>query len=277
MIWLSWRQARVSAGWAAGLLLAAAVMWVVTGLQLRQVGSVIDAFRVVQLINTAMIAVPALIGTFWGAPLVARELESGTYRLAWTQSVTRTRWLAEKMAVVGLLGLTVTGLATLGINWWSAPIDHAAGNIFTPSLFSVRGVVPVAYSAFAFALGVACGVLIRKTVPAMAVTLAAFTAVRLVVTLWVRPHFATPIVSSLAPTVVSANGLPAVNGSSITDTGGWVISDRITGSGSSLHEIVTSQPLDRFWTFQWLESGLFILAAAALIGLTFYWVRNRLG
>ena len=246
MIWLSWRQARASARWAGGLVLVAAAMWIVTGLQLRQVGSVTDAFRLVQVINTAMIAVPALIGAFWGAPLVARELESGTYRLAWTQSVTRTHWLAGKMTIVGLLGLLVAGLATLGVNWWSAPIDAAAGNIFTPSLFSVRGVVQLAYTAFAFALGVACGTLIRKTVPAMAATLAAFTVVRLIVTLWLRPHFATPIVSRRPPSVVAANGVPAINGSSITETGGWVLSDRITGSGDSLREVVTSQPPDRF-------------------------------
>jgi energy-converting hydrogenase Eha subunit C len=48
-------------------------------------------------------------------------------------------------------------------------------------------------------------------------------------------------------------------------------------TGSSVREVVTSQPLDRFWSFQWLESGLFIAAAAALIWLAFYWVRNRLG
>ncbi len=277
MIWLSWRQARASVQWAGGILLLAAVMWSVTGLQLRHSAAALDAFRLVQLINTAAIAVPALIGAFWGAPLVARELESGTHRLAWTQSVTPSRWLAGQMTVVGLLGLLLVGLATAGINWWSTPIDAAAGNIFTPSLFSVRGVVPLAYTVFAFALGATCGVLIRRTVPAMAATLSAFTIVRLAVTLWVRPHFATPITTSVRPSVVAANGVPTIDGSSITETGGWVLSDQITGAGSGLREVVASQPLDRFWTFQWLEGGLFIVAAAALIWLSFYWVRNRLG
>jgi len=42
------------------------------------------------------LATPALLGIFWGAPLIARELETGTCRLAWNQSVTRTRWLTVK-------------------------------------------------------------------------------------------------------------------------------------------------------------------------------------
>ena len=277
MIWLSWRQLRGSAQLAGGLLLAASVMWLVTGLQMRQAGGGLDAFRLVQLINTAAIAVPALIGAFWGAPLVARELESGTFRLAWTQSVTPTRWLAGKMTVVGLLGLLTAGLTTLWIDWWSAPVDRVAGNIFTPSLFSVRGVVPLAYTVFAFAVGVACGTIIRRAVPAMAAALAVFAVVRLAVTLWIRPHFATPIVTAVQPSVVAANGGPTVNGSSITETGGWVLSDRLAGSGSGLREVISSQPLDRFWAFQWLESGLFVVAAGAVVLLTFYWIRNRLG
>ena len=62
------------------------------------------------LLGPLMLAVPALLGIFWGAPLVARELETGTYRLAWTQSVTRTRWLAVKVALVGLASVAVAGL-----------------------------------------------------------------------------------------------------------------------------------------------------------------------
>ena len=51
---------------------------------------------------TLVLVVPALIGMFWGAPLIAHELETGTFRLAWTQSVSRRRWLLVKMGLVGL-------------------------------------------------------------------------------------------------------------------------------------------------------------------------------
>ena len=276
MIWLSWRQARSSARIAAVVIALAALMWLVTGLLLRRSGSVLDSFQLVRLINTGAIAVPAVVGAFWGAPLVARELESGTFRLAWTQSVTRTRWLRGKMIAAGLIGLSFASLVTVGIDWWSAPVDAAGGNRFTAALFSVRGFVPVSYTVFAFALGVACGVILRSVVPAMAVTLTVFTAVRIVVTLWIRPHFATPVTTVGLPSVVGPDGAPAVDGSSVTVTGGWVLSDRLTGAGSSVREVVVSQPADRFWSFQWIETALFLGLGAAFVALSFYWVRSRI-
>ena len=65
-----------------------------------------------------------VVGVFWGAPMIARELEAGTSRLVWTQSVTRTRWLATKLGVAGV-GAAVVGLVGLVLTWWCAPIDDA--------------------------------------------------------------------------------------------------------------------------------------------------------
>ena len=75
-------------------------------------------------LGVLVIVVPGIIGIFWGAPLVARELETGTFRLAWTQSVTRTRWLAVKLAVVGLASMAVAGLLSLMVTWWASPLDR---------------------------------------------------------------------------------------------------------------------------------------------------------
>ena len=111
---------------------------------------------------------------FWGAPLVARELESGTYRLAWTQSVTRRRWLTIKVALVGVAALAVAGLASWLVSWWFAPLDAINMNRFDPSVFGARGIVAIGYAGFAFALGVAAGALTRRTLPAMAATLVGF-------------------------------------------------------------------------------------------------------
>jgi hypothetical protein len=77
---------------------------------------------------------PAVIGIFWGAPLIARELETGTFRLAWTQSITRTRWLAVKLALTGLVAMAVTEALGLMYGWWAAPIAQAAGSILHPAL-----------------------------------------------------------------------------------------------------------------------------------------------
>jgi len=121
-----------------------------------------------------------------GAPLVARELETGTFRLTWTQSVTRTRWLAVKLGLIGLASVIVAGLMSLMVTWWESPIDSTGR--FELLLFTERGITLIGYALFAFALGVAAGVLIRRVQPAMVTTLVGFIAARVAVTVWVRPH-----------------------------------------------------------------------------------------
>ncbi len=123
-------------------------------------------------------ALPALLGMFWGAPLIARELESGTYRLAWTQGVTRSRWVLTKLAVVGGASMVAAGLMSWMLTWWASPCRHAQRQSFRFVIFDSSYIAPIGYAAFAFALGVAAGVLWRRTVPAMATTLVVFIAVR---------------------------------------------------------------------------------------------------
>ena len=77
-----------------------------------------------------VILAPALIGLFFGAPLIARELETGTFRLAWTQSVTRRRWLAVKLGLVGLAAMAIGGLLTWMVDWWASPLDAVNQNRF---------------------------------------------------------------------------------------------------------------------------------------------------
>ena len=125
---------------------------------------------------TLVLVVPALIGMFWGAPLIAHELETGTFRLAWTQSVSRRRWLWVKMGLVGLASALTAGLLSLMSTWWFSPIDKVSQNRFSPASFGLHGFVPAGYAAFAFALGVTAGLLFRRTLPAMAVTLVGFVA-----------------------------------------------------------------------------------------------------
>jgi hypothetical protein len=120
---------------------------------------------------------------------VARELETGTHRLVWTQSVTRARWFATKVSVGALVAMTLTALLTLLVTCWAGPIDAAlesgqgGGGLqlevprVSPAAFEMRGVVPIAYTAFTYVVGVAAGLLLRRTVPAMAVTLTVFVLV----------------------------------------------------------------------------------------------------
>ncbi len=140
---------------------------------------------------------PVIIGVFWGAPLVARELEAGTHRLAWTQSVTRTRWLATKLGVTTLAAAAAVGLLTFAVTWWSIPLDGALSSTqgglpsrITPVTFAMRGVVPVGYAVFAVVLGATLGAVFRRSLPAMAVTLGLVIFVQIAVPTWVRPHLA---------------------------------------------------------------------------------------
>jgi len=102
---------------------------------------------------------PAVTGLFWGAPLLARELETGTFALAWSQSVTRARWLAAKLTVGCLAAMAVTEALSLLFAWWAASLGRAAGlggsgnslamNQFNPLAFVTHGITPLGYAAFA--------------------------------------------------------------------------------------------------------------------------------
>jgi hypothetical protein len=212
MIRFTWLQARTQTALILGALLITAIALAITGPHLVHLynanvatctahgncdAATATFLRNDRTLRTALgilvIVVPGIIGLFWGAPLVARELESGTYRLAWTQSVSRTRWLAVKLAVVGLIGMAVAGLLSLILTWWASPFDTVTANRMSPSNFDERGIVAIGYVAFAFALGALAGAVIRRTVPAMAVTLVAFTFFRLLVSQQIRTRFIAPL------------------------------------------------------------------------------------
>lgn len=210
MTWLTWRQFRLPASAVSGIVAVLAVILAFTasGLlayqgqgenYLAQLSGGTGALYFGGLVT--MYVLPGVIGAFWGAPLVAREIETGTHRLVWNQSVTRTRWLAAKIAVPGLAAVAVAGLASLVVGWWASPIDTAAaatnGEDFLarikPLAFIGRGIAPMGYAAFAFVLGVAAGILLRRTVVAMAVTLVVFTLVQIAVPTLVRPYIIPPV------------------------------------------------------------------------------------
>jgi hypothetical protein len=209
MIWLTWRQFRTQAAVMFAAVAALAAALAVTGPQLADLYRAAGSSLVDRLSSSdqtvyyagllVVLAVPAVIGMFWGAPLISRELETGTHYLAWNQGVTRTRWLATKLGLGVAAALTAAGLASLAVSWWSSPIDRAvngggATDTFFPRLdpvaFAARGVVPMAHAAFAFVLGVALGLVIRRTLPAMATTLVVYAAVQLSAPMWIRPHLA---------------------------------------------------------------------------------------
>lgn len=189
---------------------------------------------------------PALIGIFWGAPLVARELENGTHRLAWNQSVTRTRWLAAKLGVAALLTAVAVGTLTLAIAWWADPLDgiqsETRGSLpsrLAPVAFAMRGIVPIGYAVFALVLGVTLGVLLRRSLPAMALTLAVYVAAQIAVPFLVRPHLVPPETQTVEISMETMTGLGSHGDSDIiefeaaaADPSDWVIdNDTINAAG----------------------------------------------
>jgi hypothetical protein len=175
-----------------------------------------DKFSIV--LRVLVEIVPALLGVFWGAPLVARELETGTYRLAWTQ-VTRTRWMTVKLVALSLLSMTVAGALSLMVTWWSSPLDRVRMTPFTS--FDQRGLVVVGYAVFAFVLGVTAGVVTRRMLPAMVVTLGAFVGVRLAVAHWLRPRLVPPNHVIVRDTVIATG-----SSTGTSDPRDWIISDQ---------------------------------------------------
>jgi len=138
-----------------------------------------------------LVVVPALAGLLLGAPLLAREFEHGTHRLAWTQGVTRRRWLLSKSLLLAL-GSALGGVALAALAmWWRQPFDNLDGRM-GPSAFDVEGLVVPAYAVAALAFGVLAGLGLRRTLPAMSLAVGLFLLSRLGVEKLLRPHYLAP-------------------------------------------------------------------------------------
>jgi hypothetical protein len=343
MIWLTWRQFRVQALTAAAALAAFAILLAATGPHLASLyatskiigchgfacGNAANAFfdqlagldTVVYLLGIGLIlAAPAIIGIFWGAPLIAREIETRTFNLAWTQGITRTQWLAVKLALTGLAAMAVTEGLSLIYAWWADPVSKAIGlspggpqlfsqGKFSSVIFASHGITPLGYAAFAFALGTAVGVITRRALPAMAITLAIFAAVQLAMPLAVRPHLVSPshttasiaaadqaygtltadavpgqpdawIFSSQAlnPAGRPVSTIPAAcnNANPSGEKGGSTpITPAQCMQSRGYREAISYLPTSRYWPLQWIETGIFLALALALAGFCFWRLGRR--
>ncbi|MGD0554788.1 MAG: hypothetical protein ABSA93_07395 [Streptosporangiaceae bacterium] len=324
MTWVLWRQHRVTAAIAGTILAAFAVLFLISGLhQAAQWHSALvncakdgtcgDLSQTVSLgggplyaLTVLTLAVPLLFGMFWGSPAVARERETGTVQFAWTQSVTRWRWLSAKTGWMLLAGAVFGGAVGGIVTWWYAPINALKQGQFQPGTFDVQGIVPIGYAVFAVALGIAAGTLIGRSLPALAVTAGVFLAVRLMITFWVRVHYLPAIttVYSVTQNLTSkgaywqlTQGTILPGGQRLTTVSlgpGHIISSapfNIPAACSAAQGQIsptlacmarlgyrsfsTYQPGYRFWPFQFIETGIFVALAAALIAVTFLVVRRR--
>jgi hypothetical protein len=325
MAWVTWRQHRVAlTGLVVALAAIATYTWIV-GLQLHHayaaelachpagsdaclqltsgfnsVGGFLTNGWILQL-------VPALIGAFVGAPVLAREMETGSYRYAWTQGFGRWRWALAKLVGLAVVVTAAAGAISVLFSWYYQPYfgaDNQARSLseltsLAPSLFDLRGVAFGAWTLAAFAIGALAGMLIRKVVPAIVVTLVAYAGLAIATGAWLRAHYFAPIVTR-SLNVPSSVWIVSQNWTK----GGQTVSQTVLyqvlqgapaqvagkeGGGPNLHALVawqylvqhgyiqvtSYQPAARFWAFQWMEAGWLLGLSVLLIAFTVWLVRRR--
>lgn len=260
-----------------------------------------DQNRVNQLM-AVFLPLPALFGLFIGAPLLAREYESGTCRFVFTQGADRARWLVTKVVLLTAFTLATTVAFTLVVMWWYAPLVPLNGRM-NNTIQEIYGAVFVGRAVFALALGVFAGALLRRVVPAIAATLVVWIAVVVPSIVNLRAHLMTPI-TLVNPLPAAAGGSTAVQADG--DPAGWIISDvwrTPTGQVLNYEQVqqlhyqaaldghkldfagyiaqkgyshtVVYQPLNRFWDMQAIEAGGLAVLSLALLIAAVWLVRRR--
>jgi len=325
MAWVTWRQHRVALVGLAVLLGSAAVYLWLQGRQIHHAygtavgchaatsGACVNAINyftstynlTARKIPALLIqTVPALIGAFLGPPVLARELENGTFRYAWTQGFGRWRWTLAKLVFLAFLAATAAELFSLLWSWYYQPfIADGQTNPLAAFIFNLRGVTFAFWTLVAFAIGGFAGLLIHRVVPALVATLATYAGLALVVGVFLRQHYLTPLIARqqnlLASsawvtgnwatkggrTVFSFTGAPTNNmlglfcpsGVTVKPSSGLVggFAQCLSQHGYTLW--ASYQPASRFWPFQWIESGWLLALSALLIAATVWLVRRRVG
>ncbi|NEA97640.1 ABC transporter permease subunit [Streptomyces sp. SID13726] len=294
MTWLVWHQHRAAFRTVLGASALAVAFIVFQRSQLHTAGY--DAT------STGLRLMPVLLGVFLGAPLFAGDLENGTAKLVVTQSVSRTRWLTTKLALTALVVVVSTVALSVGFGWWWNLYDESTGSAWTSGpVFNNTGPVPVALALLSVFGGVAIGVMLRRTLAAMAVTLGFTVVVQIV---W--SHFLAHFLLSLADvaTITTNKGVSFQHVMPTLPPGAhqvnWSNPPYITGDGkllgwSTCNEVQTEQahdlcmkkadvvgwsvdylPVSQMNGIQWFGASILLALTAAVTVFLFLWGRKRL-
>jgi len=326
MAWVTWRQHRLALAGVVAVFGAPGVYLLVTGLPIHNAYTAVTACHpagsaicqqlaqnfvgahVHDVLVTAglMQTIPVLVGAFVGAPLLAREFETGTFRYAWTQGFGRTRWTIAKLAPLAIVVTVAAAAFGALFSWYYQPIIAAGGGDsgpLSPTIFDLRGVALPAWTLAAFAIGALAGILIRRVIPAMFATLAVWIALAVLTGAYLRPHYEAALVThsanSPAGALVINQGLfkgnapasLAMINETLNAVGIQALSPTLFHPSPSTPpnfedpvqyliqhgytQLTTYQPASRFWPFQWIEGSWLLALSLLLIGTTIWRVRRR--
>ncbi len=319
--WVAWRQHRSTLVGAVALLAVIGLYLLIDGLRMRasydaflactpanspacQLAwqSFHDSFGSSGLIGVILMLLPGIIGAFAGAPILARELETGTFRYAWTQGAGRMRWATSEL-VTGAVGVAVL-LAAFGtlVSWYNQPLV-AAGIMprLRATVFPATGVAAPGWALAGFALGVLAGLLWRRVLPALASACAAWFALAFLAGGLLRQNYLSPMTTTslqLSNTDLTVGqwwtrgGLPVSNAeinSTLQAVGTHLdgsTSASVAHVGSAVdpvqyllrhgyQQVTSYQPDSRYWPFQWIEFGWVAALSLLLLGATLWLLRRR--
>ena len=320
MAWVTWRQHRFTLAGVAGLLGALAAYLLFTGLPMHHAYAAVAAchpasslacsdaivdfdnahWSTAEAMAVLLQVVPALIGAFAAAPVLARELETGTFRYAWTQGIGRTRWTLAKLVPLAVTVAAAAGAFSVLFSWYFQPFFTDGWQIpFGPIVFDLHGVAFAAWTLAACSIGALAGMLIRRVVPAIAATMAAWAGLALAAGLFLRQHYLTPLVAHnpnlpgsawlISSWYTGRNGKPLSQAAISQFLQGYHPAAQQVGPNSFHTTVdpvgyiaqhgyqywVSYQPGSRFWPFQWIEGGYLLGLSALLIAATIWLVRHR--
>jgi hypothetical protein len=320
MIWVGWRQQRVETLIAAALLAVLAAVAIPVGVHTASVytheglatcagaanqakcgisvGSFLLRFSGLNLLFTWSSILPALAALLFAAPFVL-DLDSGTYRLYWTQSITRRRWIVTKLTLSLVASVAVAGGLVVLATWSRAPLDHLDGRM-SINAFDIEGIVPVAYALFVLGVAVAIGAVWRRTVPALLVSFAVYVVGRAFMDSWLRQRLLSPVKTTwpasesgpnLNQALVINQFISDKHGHQIAGIGGPAV-HCVRGSsglfthtslcaqpqapGAHLYMTALYQPASRFWELQGVEFGIVAGIGMLLVLAAAWWTQQRI-
>jgi hypothetical protein len=304
--WVAWRLQRTETLIALGILGLLAALLVPTGIQMANayhqggiaaclsvrptptcgnaIGTFQQRFQALTTLANWFTLIPGLIGILLAAPFIL-DLEQGTYRLAWTQSMTRGRWLLGKLGLSAATALVAGGALTLLFGWWRSTDVAINGRIDTGN-YDTTGTVVIGYTLFALALALAVGCVWRRSAASLAVAFVGYFAARIFVDYSLRNHLVAPLKATykgarLPHFLENAHILgvhATLNGRQIIDGGGGLLGGHsqvaAPGAANAVFHVVY-QPESHFWPLQLVETGLFAGVAVILVAFTAWWTLRR--